>query len=49
LIVSAVITPSPDWTSQLIVGIPLVILYEMSIFISARVYKNRDIEEKQWD
>ncbi|HEV8080800.1 MAG TPA: twin-arginine translocase subunit TatC [Chitinophagaceae bacterium] len=49
LIVSAVITPSPDWTSQLIVGIPLVILYELSIFISARVYKNRAIEEKQWD
>ncbi len=49
LIVSAVITPSPDWTSQLIVGIPLVILYELSIFISARVYKNRLIEEKQWD
>jgi sec-independent protein translocase protein TatC len=49
LIVSAVITPSPDWTSQLIVAIPLVILYELSIFISARVYKNRLIEEKQWD
>lgn len=49
LIVSAVITPSPDWTSQLIVGIPLVLLYELSIFISARVYKNKVLEEKQWD
>ncbi|HUR11876.1 MAG TPA: twin-arginine translocase subunit TatC [Flavitalea sp.] len=43
LIVAAVITPSPDWTSQLIVTLPLVLLYELSIFISARVYK-RDAE-----
>jgi sec-independent protein translocase protein TatC len=49
LILAAVITPSPDWTSQLIVGIPLVFLYEISIFISARVEKNRQVEEKQWD
>ncbi|HUS00593.1 MAG TPA: twin-arginine translocase subunit TatC, partial [Chitinophagaceae bacterium] len=49
LILAAVITPSPDWTSQLIVGIPLVFLYEISIFISARVDKNRQLEEKQWD
>lgn len=49
LILAAVITPSPDWTSQLIVGIPLVLLYEISIFISARVDKKRKLEEKQWD
>jgi sec-independent protein translocase protein TatC len=40
LIVAAVITPSPDWMSQMIVTIPLVILYELSIIISKRVYKN---------
>lgn len=49
LIVAAVITPSPDWTSQMIVGIPLVLLYEISIFISARVAKQKAIEDKQWD
>jgi len=49
LVVAAVITPSPDWTSQAIVAIPLVFLYEISIFISARVDKQRQIEEKQWD
>ena len=49
LILAAVITPSPDWTSQMIVGIPLAILYEISIFISARVEKNRQLEEKQWE
>jgi sec-independent protein translocase protein TatC len=41
LIVSAVITPSPDWTSQMIVGIPLLILYELSIHISAKVERQK--------
>lgn len=36
LIIAAIITP-PDVLSQTIVTIPLVILYEVSIFISARV------------
>jgi sec-independent protein translocase protein TatC len=49
LVVAAVITPSPDWTSQTIVAIPLVLLYEISIFISNRVEKQRVEEEKQWD
>jgi sec-independent protein translocase protein TatC len=49
LVVAAVITPSPDWTSQTIVAIPLILLYEISIFISKRVDKQRIEEEKQWD
>lgn len=39
LIIAAIITP-PDVLSQMIVSIPLVVLYEISIFISARVVKN---------
>lgn len=39
LVIAAIITPSPDWMSQMIVTIPLIILYELSILISARVYK----------
>jgi sec-independent protein translocase protein TatC len=39
LIVSAVITPSPDMISQLLVAIPVYFLYEMSVFISAYVQK----------
>jgi sec-independent protein translocase protein TatC len=39
LIIAAIITPSPDWMSQLIVCIPLIMLYEFSIFLSKRVYK----------
>lgn len=38
LIVAAIITPSPDWMSQMIVCIPLVMLYEFSIILSKRVY-----------
>lgn len=49
LIVAAVITPSPDWTSQAIVALPLLLLYEISIFLVARVDKKRAIEEKQWE
>jgi sec-independent protein translocase protein TatC len=47
LFVAAVITPSPDWMSQTIVALPLILLYEISIRISVRVEKNiqkRDAE-----
>jgi sec-independent protein translocase protein TatC len=42
LIISAVITPSPDITSQILVAVPLFILYEISIGVSAMVLKNKD-------
>lgn len=38
LIIAAIITPSPDWMSQLIVCVPLILLYEFSILLSKRVY-----------
>jgi sec-independent protein translocase protein TatC len=41
LIVAAVITPSPDWTSQTIVAVPLILLYEVSIFISVKVERQK--------
>lgn len=41
LIVSAVITPSPDMVSQLLVAIPVYVLYEMSVFISAYVQQKQ--------
>lgn len=40
LIIAAVITP-PDVTSQILVTIPLMVLYEVSIFVSAYVLKNQ--------
>jgi len=45
LIVSAVITP-PDIASQVIVTIPVIILYEISIIISARIIKKQNKKEK---
>ncbi len=46
LIIAAIVTP-PDVVSQMIVTIPLVILYEGSIFIAARMDKKRAKLEKQ--
>lgn len=43
LIVAAIITP-PDILSQVIVTIPVLILYEISIFISAVIYKKKQQE-----
>jgi sec-independent protein translocase protein TatC len=44
LILAAVITPSPDMISQLLVTLPLLALYEVSIIVSARVNKRRELE-----
>jgi sec-independent protein translocase protein TatC len=44
-ILAAVITP-PDVFSQILVAIPLLILYEVSIFISARVVRQREKERE---
>lgn len=44
LILAAIITPSPDMISQLLVTLPLLGLYEVSILVSARVNKRRDLE-----
>ena len=48
LVVAAIITPSPDWTSQFLVAIPLLILYWISIILASRVEKQRAKKEKEW-
>ncbi len=40
---SAIITP-PDVISQILVGLPILFLYELSIIISQRVYKKRHLK-----
>ncbi|WP_290787731.1 twin-arginine translocase subunit TatC [Altibacter sp.] len=45
LIISAVITP-PDIASQVIVAIPVLILYEVSIFISKGVVRRQNKKDK---
>ncbi|MBC7867095.1 MAG: twin-arginine translocase subunit TatC [Gloeobacteraceae cyanobacterium ES-bin-316] len=48
LLLAAIITPSPDWTSQIIVALPLLLLYEIGVFLVARVDKQKAKEEKEW-
>ncbi len=47
LLVAAFITPTPDIPTQLMVSLPLFILYEISIWVSARVERRREKEEKE--
>lgn len=47
LIIAAFITPSPDWMSQTIVFLPLYLLYELSIVLSVRVYKEEQKREQE--
>ena len=48
LLLAAIITPSPDWGSQLIVVLPLIMLYELSILISAHVKKDIEKKDAEW-
>lgn len=41
LVLSGILTPSPDMMSQLLLALPLLLLYEVSISISARVDRAR--------
>ncbi|MGV3557678.1 twin-arginine translocase subunit TatC [Larkinella arboricola] len=47
LIVAAIITPSPDVYSQILVAIPLVLLYEVSIWVSGYVQRMRLKDEQE--
>jgi sec-independent protein translocase protein TatC len=42
LITAAIVTPSTDMVTQMVIAIPMLLLYEISIFISGRVQKNRN-------
>jgi sec-independent protein translocase protein TatC len=44
LIIAAIVTP-PDVVSQIMVAIPMMLIYEVSIFISAYVVKNKKKDE----
>lgn len=44
-VVAAVLTPSPDALSQVLMAIPLMFLYEVSIFVSKFADKNKEAPE----
>jgi sec-independent protein translocase protein TatC len=48
LLIAAIITPSPDIASQVIVALPLLFLYWISILLVSRVDKQKAKEEKEW-
>ena len=45
LIIAAVVTPSPDVASQMLVFVPLYLLYEISIYVARRVQNQLEAEE----
>ncbi|WP_443937691.1 twin-arginine translocase subunit TatC [Pedobacter sp. MW01-1-1] len=45
LIIAAVVTPTPDIMTMLIVAAPLFLLYELSIFVSAYIYRKKQKAE----
>ncbi|MGZ3918681.1 MAG: twin-arginine translocase subunit TatC [Bacteroidia bacterium] len=45
LIASAIITPSPDVTSQMVVAVPMYLLYEGSVFISIWTIKKYKLNQ----
>ena len=42
LVIAAAITPSPDIFSQIMVAIPLFVLFEISVLVVARAQRNYD-------
>jgi sec-independent protein translocase protein TatC len=46
LVVAMLITPSPDVFSQILVAVPLYILYEVSILVAKRVVRQREKKER---
>src|SRR5690349_4329900 len=46
LVLGAVITPSPDPFSMLVISLPIYMLFEISIFISAMVIRKKQKEEE---
>lgn len=48
LLLAAIITPSPDWTSQILVALPLLLLYEIGVLLVASVDRQKAKLEKEW-
>jgi len=46
LLLAAIITPSPDALTMMVVAMPLYLLFEFSIFISAMVQRRKNKSEE---
>ena len=47
LIVAALVTPTPDIVTQLLMALPMFFLYELSIFITKYVHKKKEEKEAE--
>ncbi|HLK97942.1 MAG TPA: twin-arginine translocase subunit TatC, partial [Hymenobacter sp.] len=47
LVVAGIITPSPDIYSQVLVALPLAMLYEVSILVSRSIERAREKEHRE--
>jgi len=48
VVVATMITP-PDATSAIIVAVPMIVLYEFSVFLSGIVYRKQLLQDQQWE
>ncbi len=48
LVIAAIVTPTPDIPTMLTVSLPLFLLYEFSIYVSAKVQKKKLKAEKEF-
>lgn len=48
VVIGTAITP-PDFISDMLVAIPLILLYEFSVFLSGRIYRKQLAKDKQWE
>lgn len=48
LVVIATLVTPPDIISDILVAIPMILLYEISIYLSGKVYKKQLEREEQW-
>jgi sec-independent protein translocase protein TatC len=47
LLIAGIVTPTPDMVTQLLMASPMFVLYEVSIFITKFVYKNKEKEKAE--
>ncbi|MEF3304506.1 twin-arginine translocase subunit TatC [Paenibacillus sp. GYB003] len=48
LVVIATFVTPPDFISDILVAVPMILLYEISIMLSAKIYKVQQEQDKQW-
>lgn len=46
LVIAAIVTPTPDLLTMLTVSLPLFLLYEVSIWVSTLVFRQKQVAEK---